>query len=81
MTLPFYAFAHNLRGFSMLCGNEIIDVTTLRVRVERMESGYAWVRTADLHDAGTPLTLDASQIEAEHPETVEMHRDSLVVFC
>lgn len=51
-----YALAHGLRGFGS-------NNTTLRVRVERAEGNYVWVRTADLRDAGTPLTLDASQVE------------------
>ena len=51
-----YALATGLRGFGP-------NNTTLRVRVERAEGAYVWVRTADLRDAGTALVLDASQVE------------------
>ena len=50
-----YALAHDLKGFAD---------TTLRVSVTRREGDMVWVRTADLRDAGTPLVLKASQIEA-----------------
>jgi hypothetical protein len=49
-----YGLAHGLIGFRS---------STLRVRIERRESGYVWVRTADLLDAGTPLVLNSSQVE------------------
>lgn len=51
--VPFYAIASGLVGFPF---------ARLRVRVSEVRSGYAWVRTADLLDAGTPLTLDVGQI-------------------
>lgn len=49
-----YAIASGLRGFRS---------STLRVHVLRVEGAYAWVRTADIQDAGTALVLDVSQIE------------------
>jgi hypothetical protein len=53
-----YAVAHGLKGFG---------TDSLRVRVTRIDvaSNNVWVVTADLRDAGTPLTLDGSQIEPE----------------
>jgi hypothetical protein len=60
-----YALAHGLRGFGP-------NNTTLRVRVERTDGAYAWVRTAALRDAGTGLVLDTNQLELladeEQPE-------------
>lgn len=70
--VPFYAVASGLRGFRS---------DRLRVRVTRLEDGFAWVRTADLLDAGTPLTLDAGQIAPETPEMVCRHADGLVAFA
>jgi hypothetical protein len=67
-----HAIAHNLRGFRS---------STLRVFVTRVEGAYVWVRTADLIDAGTPLVLDAAQVEPEQPVTVERHADGLVWFA
>lgn len=51
---PFYALASRLVGFPS---------DRLRVRVSEVRDGCAWIRTADLLDAGTPLVLDVSQIE------------------
>lgn len=48
-----YRFANGLVGFPS---------DELRVRVLEIRDGYAWVVTADLIDAGTPLTLNASQL-------------------
>jgi hypothetical protein len=48
-----YAVASGLVGFSL---------SSLRVRVVRVDSFYAWVVTADLADAGTPLTLNREQL-------------------
>jgi hypothetical protein len=67
-----YGIASGLRGFAS---------STLRVRITRTQGSYVWVVTADLLDAGTPLTLDASQVTAEEPETVPMHRNGLVAFA
>lgn len=53
---PYYALAHNLRGFA---------TSTLRVKVLRDEGGLVWVMTADLTDAGTHLVLNKEQIERE----------------
>lgn len=66
------ALASGLRGFPS---------SILRVRVERIEGSNVWVRTADLLDAGTPLVLDASQVEPE-PCTAPLSRarGSLVAF-
>lgn len=70
-----YAIAHNLIGFRS---------TTLRVKIERIanESNIN-VRTADLLDAGTPLTLDPvrHQLENEVAETYEMAKGGLVIFA
>ena len=67
-----YALASDLKGFAD---------TTLRVRVIRREGDLVWVRTADLRDAGTPLVLNASQIEAEpEPEPFLMHFAARVMF-
>ena len=66
-----YALASGLVGFRS---------STLRVRVTREEGPYVWVVTADLMDAGTPLTLDAAQVVREAPVVVERHRDGLVTF-
>jgi hypothetical protein len=51
-----YALASALRGFAS---------STLRVRVVREDERYAWVVTADLLDAGTPLTIDRAQLAVE----------------
>ena len=78
LTVNTHAFAHRLIGFPS---------TTLRVFVTRIDeaSGNVWVRTADLLDAGTPLTLDISQVESEEEaawaaevEAGWRHRDGLV---
>lgn len=68
-----YALAHNLIGFKS---------STLRVIVTREERGNVWVTTADLLDAGTQLVLDASQVEPDPSEFVEVisHKDGLVSF-
>ncbi len=58
-----YAVAYGLVGFRAgLTGRK---VTKLRVRVERCDDNYVWVRTADLCDAGTPLVLSPEQVEPE----------------
>ena len=51
-----YFFATNLVGFRS-------DV--LRVRVLERRSGYVWVITADLLDAGTRLVLSEAQVQEE----------------
>lgn len=66
-----YAIARNLRGFK---------ASSLRVKITRSEGAYVWVVTADLLDAGTPLVLDASQIEILVSETVTSHKNGLVIF-
>jgi hypothetical protein len=68
-----YGIAHNLRGF---------EYPSLRVRVERIDGDNIWVRTADLSDAGTPLTLDISQVEmfTSHDAPIWRHKDGLVEF-
>jgi len=53
---------------------------TEAVRVTEMRDGYAWVVTADLLDAGTPLTLNASQIEPLTAESGWVHKTGLVVI-
>jgi hypothetical protein len=68
-----YAVAYGLKGFGRH--------KHLRVRIERLEGSYAWVRTTSLHDAGTALVLDVSQLEAEWEWTDEpalMHPTALV---
>ena len=74
LTIGDYALATNLRGFGPL-------FTELRVKVLDVRDGMVWVRTADLHDAGTPLVLDAWKVHmlSETVETVR-HRDGLVTF-
>jgi hypothetical protein len=68
-----YAVAHRLIGFRS---------SSLRVRiVEQLSNGDFNVVTADLLDAGTPLTLSASQVEGEALVTVTRHRDGLVAFA
>ncbi len=67
-----YALATGLKGF---------ESDTLRVKIVRMDDNYAWVRTADLLDAGTVLVLDRSQIMDEEPETALVHKAGLVVFA
>ena len=69
---PFYAIANSLVGFPR---------ESMRVKVTRIEGDYAWVRTADLMDAGTPLTLDLSQIEPERNEVVVRHSAGFVAFA
>jgi hypothetical protein len=49
-----HLLATGLRGFRS---------SALRVRLERTDGTYAWVWTADLCDAGTPLVLDVGQLE------------------
>lgn len=69
-----YALAHGLRGF----GSD-----TLRVRVEEVRDGHAWVVTADLSSAGVPLTLRESQIEwldDDHVADGVRHASGLVTF-
>lgn len=66
-----YAIASRLIGFAN---------SELRVKITRVELGYVWIVTADLLDAGTPLTLDASQVTPEQAATVESHRAGLVTF-
>lgn len=72
-SLPAYALASGLRGFAS---------DSLRVKVTRAEGGYAWVVTADLLDAGTPLTLDRSQVvfEEEMQSASLQHADGMVIF-
>jgi hypothetical protein len=41
------------------------ETRTMRVRLERRESGFAFVRTADISDAGTPLALPESALIEE----------------
>lgn len=66
------ALASGLRGFPS---------SILRVRVERVEGRTAWVRTADLLDAGTPLVLDISQVESEPEDAAPSRaRGGLVAF-
>lgn len=69
LTTNSHAIATGLRGFPS---------STMRVFVTRISGDYVWVRTADLLDAGTPLTLDISQVEPEAPVMVERHADALV---
>lgn len=67
-----YAIASGLRGFG---------TSELRVRVREIRDGVAFVVTADLRDAGTPLVLDPDQVRAEpQTTTVVSHRDGLVGF-
>lgn len=70
--LRMYALATRLVGFR---------ADSLRVRIVRTEGSNVWVRTADLLDSGTPLVLDASQIEPEATGDVLRHHDGLVVFA
>ena len=49
-----YFFATDLVGFRS---------STLRVRLVERRDGYAWVVTADLLDAGTPLVLADRQVQ------------------
>lgn len=73
LSLPAYALASGLRGFAS---------DSLRVKVTRAEGPYVWVVTADLQDAGTPLTLNRSQVvfEEEMKSSSLQHKDGLVVF-
>jgi hypothetical protein len=79
LTVGSYALATDLKGF---------PVSTLRVRVERIEAaiGLVMVRTASLVDAGTLLVLEASQVTPIliH-EIVPVHPEALafdaVVSC
>ena len=67
-----YVLAHNLVGFSN---------TTLRCMVTDHRLGYVWVRTADLLDSCTPLTLSETQVEPlEETVSLVSHRDGLVSF-
>lgn len=69
-----YALAKNLVGFRS---------STLRVKVLKQHSAdQVSIITADLLDAGTRLTLDASQLEAIEDEAVSSvrHRTGLVEF-
>lgn len=72
-SLPAYAFAPVV-GF---------EISYIRVRVTRIDerSNNAWCFTADLVDAGTPLTLDLDKLEWEN-ETAEVmiHRYGLLAF-
>lgn len=67
-----YAIASGLVGFRS---------SSLRVRVERTQGDYAWVRTADLLDAGTPLVLNASQLEPQSSGEVVRHKSGLVALA
>lgn len=67
-----YAIASGLVGF---------PVSSLRVKIERSEGRYVWVRTADLCDAGTSLVLDASQVSEERPTEAVSHKAGLVAFA
>lgn len=67
-----YALAHGLIGFAS---------DTLRVKVTERRNGYVWVITADLLDAGCPLTLNENQVEFIEAETVQMHKTGLVAFA
>lgn len=66
-----YANAYGLVGFRS---------SSLRVRVVEQRDGYVWCVTASLLDAGTPLTLNASQIEMEWEweDDAVIHVDGLV---
>lgn len=68
-----YALASHLVGFAD---------ALLRVRVERIEGRIAWVRTADLREAGTPLVVDLSQLRGFEIQREEdgavRHRTGLV---
>jgi hypothetical protein len=67
-----YGIASGLVGFRS---------TSLRVRIERTEGEYVWVRTASLLDAGTPLVLRRAQVEPEtDAEASVRHRDGLVLL-
>lgn len=66
-----FGTATNLVGFRS---------STLRVEVLERRDGYVWVRTADLLDVGTPLTLDASQVTSEAEGSVVVHKDGLVIL-
>ena len=70
-----YAIASGLVGFSS---------DSLRVRVERVEGEYVFVRTADLREtAGIPLCLSADQIryESDADQVVGWrHKDGLVTL-
>ena len=68
-----YAIANNLVGFGSL-------FTSLRVRVKEIRDGNAFVITADLHDAGTHLVIDPSQLSFPENESVYQHRNGLVIF-
>jgi hypothetical protein len=69
-----YHLAHGLVGF---------EVDTLRVKVERIISDDdVLVRTASLHDAGTPLLLTPKHL-TPLPDYVSVgvqHKDGLVTF-
>ena len=78
LTVGSYALAHNLIGFY---GFDRQPVRTLRVKVTEVRGPYVWIVTADLVDAGTPLTLDASQVQPFEAETATYHREGLVAFA
>lgn len=67
-----YAIANNLKGF---------PTSSLLVNVIERRDGCAWVVTADLLDAGTPLVLDENQLEAEKVFKVWMHKKGVVEFA
>ena len=71
-SFPYYAIATGLKGFGIH--------TTLRVKVQRIEHGNVFVRTADLADAGTPLVLSEAQVEPERPIYTLSHKSGLVQF-
>lgn len=68
-----YAIANNLKGFGSL-------FTSLRVRVKEIRNGNAFVVTADLHDAGTHLVINPSQLSTIESEVRLQHRNGLAVF-
>jgi len=67
-----YAIATGLRGFTS---------PNLRVRITRLQYDYAWVVTADIQDAGTPLTLDLSQLQPFKVQFVTSHKSGLVALA
>jgi len=68
-----YAIAYGVVGFLS---------TSIRVRVIEQRDGYAWVVTASVLDAGTPLTLNSSQIEMEWEweDDAVVHADGLITL-
>lgn len=69
MFVPFHALASRLVGFKS---------DRLRVLVQRIDSGNAFVRTADLLDAGTPLTLTTAQLDLVDETKVRVALDGEV---